>query len=111
MAAVNLAGRDQEGPLHAVIKANQPTAYRQLAALPWRDISVQHTTTSTGHGRRESRSVKTCGIVDELGGIAFPHADLALRIHRRRRQKIDAGNVQHVHACATLAAGFTCAPA
>ncbi|WP_431955179.1 ISAs1 family transposase [Actinacidiphila sp. bgisy167] len=56
----------------SVIKANQPTAHRQLAALPWRDIAVQHTTTSTGHGRHESRSIKTCGIADQLGGIAFP---------------------------------------
>ncbi|MFF3256405.1 ISAs1 family transposase [Actinacidiphila glaucinigra] len=70
----------------SVIKANQPTAYRQLAALPWADIAVQHTTTSTGHGRRESRSIKTCGIADQLGGIAFPHACLAIRVHRRRRQ-------------------------
>ena len=58
----------------AVIKTNQPTAHAQLAALPWRDIAVQHTTSETGHGRRESRSIKTCAIADELGGIAFPHA-------------------------------------
>ncbi|MFR9756983.1 ISAs1 family transposase [Streptomyces sp. TR06-5] len=56
----------------AMIKRNQPTAYRQLAALPWPDIAIQHTASSTGHGRRESRSIKTCGIADELGGIAFP---------------------------------------
>ena len=70
----------------AVIKANQPTVHRQLAALPWQDIAVQHTTTSKGHGRRESRSIKTCGIAAELGGIAFPHAGLAIRVHRRRTQ-------------------------
>jgi predicted transposase YbfD/YdcC len=69
----------------AMIKRNQPTAYRQLAALPWPDVAVQHTASSTGHGRHESRSIKTCGIADELGGIAFPHARLALRVHRRRR--------------------------
>jgi predicted transposase YbfD/YdcC len=55
-----------------MIKRNQPTACRQLAALPWHDITVQHTASSTGHGRREFRSLKTCGIADELGGIAFP---------------------------------------
>ncbi|EST37427.1 hypothetical protein N566_13185 [Streptomycetaceae bacterium MP113-05] len=63
----------------AVIKANQPTGYRQ-------DVALQHTACTTGHGRRESRSIKTCGIADELGGIAFPHARLVLRVHRRRRQ-------------------------
>ncbi|WP_405551121.1 ISAs1 family transposase (plasmid) [Streptomyces globisporus] len=45
-----------------MIKRNQPTAHRQLAALPWPDIAVQHTVSSTGHGRHESRSIKTCGI-------------------------------------------------
>ncbi|MFI8008109.1 ISAs1 family transposase [Streptomyces sp. NPDC086010] len=58
----------------SVIKANQPTAYRQLAAQPWSDIPVQHTASSTGHGRRESRSIKTCGIADELGGSPSPTA-------------------------------------
>lgn len=69
----------------AVIKTNQPIAHRQLAALPWRDIAVQHTASATGHGRRESRSIKTCAIADELGRIAFPHARLAIRVHRRRK--------------------------
>ncbi|MFC5204303.1 hypothetical protein [Streptomyces kaempferi] len=56
----------------AVIKTNQPTAHRQLAALPWRGIAVQHTASGTGHGRRESRSIKTFAVADELGGIASP---------------------------------------
>ncbi|MGW1617276.1 hypothetical protein ACWCQZ_49860 [Streptomyces sp. NPDC002285] len=64
-------------------KINQPIAHRQLAALSWRDIAVQHTASGTGHGRRESRSIKTCGIADEAGGIAFPHARPAIRAHRR----------------------------
>lgn len=67
-----------------MIKRNQPTAYQQLAALPWPDVAAQHTASSTGHGRHESRSIKACGIADELGGIAFPHARLALRGRRRR---------------------------
>lgn len=50
----------------AVIKTNQPIAHSQLAALPWRDIAVQHTRSEAGHGRRESRSIKTCAIADEL---------------------------------------------
>ncbi|MEU0968662.1 ISAs1 family transposase [Streptomyces sp. NPDC005917] len=67
----------------AVIKTNQPTAHSQFAALPWRDIAVQHTTSGTGHGRHESRSIKTCSIADELGGIdssptrAWPSASTA----------------------------------
>ncbi|MER5339310.1 hypothetical protein ABT030_02970 [Streptomyces mirabilis] len=69
-----------------MIKTNQPTVHRQLAALPWRGIPVQHAASGAGHGHRESRSIKTCGIADGLGGIAFPHARLAIRIHRRRKQ-------------------------
>lgn len=91
----------------SVTKANQPTAHRQLAALPWRDIAVQHTTASTGHGRRESRSVKTCDIADELGGIAFPHARLAIRVHRRRRQTGRRESRETVYAVTSLDAHQT----
>lgn len=51
-----------------VIKTHQPIAHRQLAVLPWQSIPVQHTASETGHGRRESRSIKVCGISDGLGG-------------------------------------------
>jgi predicted transposase YbfD/YdcC len=93
----------------AVIKANQPSAHRQLAALPWRDIAVQHTSSSssTGHGRRESRSIKTCGIADELGGIAFPHGRLAIRVHRRRRQTGRRESRETVYAVTSLDAHET----
>jgi predicted transposase YbfD/YdcC len=86
----------------AMIKRNQPTAHRQLAALPRSDVAVQHTASSTGHGRHESRSIKTCGIADELGGIAFPHARLALRIHRRRRQTGRRESRETVYAVTSL---------
>ncbi|MFD7124948.1 ISAs1 family transposase [Streptomyces anulatus] len=91
----------------AMIKRNQPTAYRQLAALPWPDIPVQHTASSAGHGRRESRSIKTCGIADELGGIAFPHGRLALRIHRRRKLTGGRESRETVYAVTSLDAHQT----
>ena len=86
----------------AVIKTNQPTAHRQLAALPWRDIAVQHTASVTGHGRQESRSIKTCAIAEELGGIAFPHACLAIRVHRRRKQSGTRETRESVYAVTSL---------
>ncbi|MEU6819346.1 hypothetical protein ABZ921_01855 [Streptomyces atriruber] len=58
---------------------NQPRAWAQLDGLDWMDVSVQHTASNSGHGRRESRSIRTVGIDDSLGGIAFPHARPALR--------------------------------
>ncbi len=86
----------------AVIKTNQPTAHRQLAALPWRDIAVQHTTSGTGHGRRESRSIKTCAIAEGLGGIAFPHGRLAIRVHRRRKQSGKRETRESIYAVTSL---------
>ncbi|MEV7994468.1 ISAs1 family transposase [Streptomyces sp. NPDC086077] len=78
----------QEKKTHyiAVIKGNQPTASAQVKALPWEQVPVAHTVSGTGHGRRESRSVETMAIAANLGGIAFPEARLALRIHRRRKE-------------------------
>ncbi|WP_406177340.1 ISAs1 family transposase [Streptomyces sp. NBC_00996] len=86
----------------AVIKTNQPIAHAQLAALPWQSIAVQHTASGTGHGRRESRSIKTCGIADELGGIAFPHARLAIHVHRRRKQTGRRETRESVYAVTSL---------
>ncbi|MDQ0789193.1 putative transposase YbfD/YdcC [Streptomyces sp. B3I8] len=85
-----------------MIKTNQPTTHAQLAALPWQSIAVQHTASGTGHGRRESRSVKTCGIADELGGIAFSHARLAIRVHRRRKQTSTRETRDSVYAVTSL---------
>ncbi|MCZ7460630.1 ISAs1 family transposase [Streptomyces sp. WMMC940] len=86
----------------AVIKTNQPTAYAQLAALPRASITVQHTASRAAHGRRESRSIKTCSIADSLGGIAFPHARLAIRVHRRRKPTGKPESRESVYAVTSL---------
>ncbi|MGP3690707.1 hypothetical protein ACTVZO_39510 [Streptomyces sp. IBSNAI002] len=90
-----------------MIKANQPTTHHQLASLPWRDIPVQHTVSTTGHGRRESRSIKTCAVPDELGGIAFPHGRLAIRVRRRRKQTGQRETRESVYAVTSLDAHQT----
>ncbi|ALC20211.1 ISAs1 family transposase [Streptomyces pristinaespiralis] len=86
----------------AVIKTNQPTAHHQLATLPWRDIPVQHAASEVGHGRRESSSIKTCAIPDELGGIAYPHARLAIRVHRRCQPTGKRESRESVYAVTSL---------
>lgn len=91
----------------AVIKTNQRTAHSQLAALPWRDIAVQHTDSAAGHGRRESRSIKTCSVAAELGGIAFPHARTAIRVHRRRKPAGKRETRESVYAVTSLDAHQT----
>ncbi|MEU1036207.1 ISAs1 family transposase [Streptomyces mirabilis] len=94
----------QEKKAHyiAVIKGNQPTASAQVKALPWEQVPVAHTVSGTGHGRRESRSVKTMAIAANLGGIAFPEARLALRIHRRRQENGKRQTRETVYAVTSL---------
>lgn len=51
------------------VKGNQPRLRRQLAELPWREVSEGHRSVETGHGRREIRVLK---VVTIAAGIAFP---------------------------------------
>jgi predicted transposase YbfD/YdcC len=65
-----------------IVKANQPTLHTQLVGLPWRQIPVVHECRDRGHGRVENRRVKLTAVG---AGIGFPHARLAIQVHRRRR--------------------------
>jgi predicted transposase YbfD/YdcC len=65
------------------VKANQPTLFAQLKALPWPDIPAGNRTRDQGHGRRETRTVKALTL-HTPGGIRFPHAQQAVRITRTR---------------------------
>ena len=65
------------------IKANQPTAFRQVRNLPWAQVSVGHRTRERGHGRRETRTLKAVTVATP-GGLGFPHAAQAIRITRTR---------------------------
>jgi predicted transposase YbfD/YdcC len=67
------------------VKANQPTLYRALAALPWRAAPREKEPGSQrGHGRIESR---TATVIDLAGtGVedVFPGAARAMKVVRRR---------------------------
>ncbi|MFI5846144.1 ISAs1 family transposase, partial [Catenuloplanes sp. NPDC051500] len=65
------------------VKANQPTLFKQLKRLPWAQIPAGDRTRDRGHGRRETRTIKAV-TVHLPGGIAFPHAQQAVRITRTR---------------------------
>ena len=65
------------------VKGNQPTLFKQLKRLPWAQIPVGDRTRDRGHGRRETRTVKAVTVATP-GGIAFPHAQQAVRITRTR---------------------------
>ncbi|MEU4219865.1 ISAs1 family transposase [Actinoplanes sp. NPDC026623] len=64
-------------------KGNQPRLFAQLKALPWAQVPIGHQTRETGHGRRETRTVKAVTVTTP-GGIGFPHAEQAIRITRTR---------------------------
>lgn len=64
-------------------KGNQPTLFAQLKAVPWAQIPVGDRTRDRGHGRKETRTVKAVTL-HTPGGIAFSHAQQAIRITRTR---------------------------
>lgn len=74
------------GQLMVAVKANQPTLFAQLKALPWAQVPVGARTRDTGHGRKECRTVKAL-TVKTPGGLGFPHAQQAVRITRTRTIK------------------------
>jgi hypothetical protein len=72
--------------LMVTVKGNQPTLFAQLKAMPWAQIPIGHQTRETGHGRKETRTVKAVTAATP-GGLAFPHAQQAVRITRTRTIK------------------------
>jgi len=74
------------GQLMVAVKANQPTLFTQLKTLPWGQVPVGAQTRETGHGRKETRTVKAL-TVKTPGGLGFPHAQQAVRITRTRTIK------------------------
>src|SRR5579863_656377 len=65
----------------AVVKHNQPLLHGRLTALPWRQIPAACTSRDTGHGRAETRTLKTA----HADRLDFPHARQALKITRWRQ--------------------------
>jgi predicted transposase YbfD/YdcC len=69
--------------LHTCITFNflQIDLHARVKALPWRQIPVASSARGTGHGRLETRTLKT-GHVSHLD---FPHARQAIKITRWRQ--------------------------
>jgi hypothetical protein len=80
--ATYLAGRGARYLL--IVKRNQPGLHAQLAALPWRDVPVAHTSRERGYGRTERRALKVTAVAR---GLQFPHTAEAIQITRRRKVK------------------------
>jgi len=75
-----LAG-EKKAQYIAVVKANQPLLHARLKALPWRQVPAGSTTRETGHGRAETRTLKTA----HVRGLDFPFARQAIKITRWRQ--------------------------
>jgi predicted transposase YbfD/YdcC len=75
-----LAG-EKKGHYIAVVKRNQPLLYARVKALPWRQVPTGSFTRDTGHGRIETRTLKTA----HVSRLDFPQARQAIKITRRRQ--------------------------
>lgn len=71
---------DRGGHYILTVKNNQPGLRKRVKALPWKHIPAS-STVSSGHGRRERRTLKATAITT---GIGFPGAAQVLRITRTR---------------------------
>jgi predicted transposase YbfD/YdcC len=65
----------------AVVKQNQPLLHARVRALPWRQVPAGSVTRDTGHGRIETRTLKTA----HVSRLDFPHARQAIKICRWRK--------------------------
>jgi predicted transposase YbfD/YdcC len=105
----NLAWLATEKNAHyvAVIKKNQPLLYARLKALPWRQIPAGASTRGTGHGRTETRTLKTAHVCR----LGFPRARQAIKITRWRHETA-AGKASRetVYAITSLTSAHATAP-
>jgi predicted transposase YbfD/YdcC len=71
-----------------IVKANQPTLHETVqAALAGPDSKFAErmaTQTNRGHGRTETRTIRTASVADLTIDIDFPHAAQILRLRRDR---------------------------
>jgi predicted transposase YbfD/YdcC len=93
-----LAG-DKKAHYIAVVKRNQPLLHARVKALPWRQVPASSSARGTGHGRIETRTLKSA----HVSRLDFPHARQAIKITRRRKD-ITTGKTtrQTVYAVTTL---------
>jgi predicted transposase YbfD/YdcC len=86
----------------AVVKKNQPLLHARLKALPWRQIPAASTARDTGHGRIETRTLKTA----HAGRLGFPGARQAIKITRRREDTATSKTTrQTAYAITSLTSG------
>ncbi|MGW2206972.1 ISAs1 family transposase [Streptomyces sp. NPDC001774] len=65
-----------------VVKGNQPILHAAMKALPWKEVTARRYDRERGHGRRETRSIRTLTVTGL--GLDFPHVVQAVKILRHR---------------------------
>jgi predicted transposase YbfD/YdcC len=73
--------QDKKAHYIAVVKRNQPLLHARVRVLPWRQVPAGVTARDRGHGRAETRTVKTA----HVSRLDFPHARQAIKITRWRQ--------------------------
>ena len=80
-ANLNWLVRDKNAHYIAIVKRNQPLLHARIRALPWRQVPVGGCVRERGHGRAETRTVKTA----HVSHLDFPRARQAVKITRWRQ--------------------------
>jgi predicted transposase YbfD/YdcC len=94
-----LLGRDAH--YIVIVKRNQKSLFRQLKALPWREMPLNASRRESGHGRHEIRRIKVCTV----DGLLFPGARQAIQVKRRRTcRKTGKTTITTVYAVTSLSA-------
>ena len=69
------------------IKSNQPALYAQICALAFDPLPLGHTTTDTGHGRREKRTIKVMDAPAHIKAL-YPHVAQVFVLDRYVTRKV-----------------------
>ena len=99
--------REKKAHYIAVVKQNQPLLHARIKALPWRQVPAGSVTRDTGHGRTETRTLKTA----HVSGLDFPWACQAIKVTRWRKDTA-TGKVSRetAYAVTSLASAHATAP-
>ena len=89
------------------MKQNQPLLHARIKALPWRQVPSGSITRETGHGRTETRTLKTA----HVSRLDFPGARQAIKITRWRKDTATGKTSREtVYAVTSLTSAHATAP-
>jgi predicted transposase YbfD/YdcC len=80
-ANLDWLAREKKARYIAVVKRNQPLLYARVKALPWRQVPAGSSIREAGHGRIETRTLKSA----HVSRLDFPRGRQAIKITRRRQ--------------------------